>query len=175
MSGRVCAHIEVTRWRLSVSHVCSRKETDCARQVQHAIEVAGDNDKVYRYPYIHWSFGYLRIESQNFILRSRRQVYHVIVPKGCPNPDNCRGQATCRRGMDDYKLFLSLIQIADLGVISCAHRFKMAHAVWLTGGESLTKCVLAYKLREGKIARLTPSPRCRNSGRCNSLSFKRRL
>lgn len=70
---------------------------------------------------------------------------------------------------------MSSIRIADLGVIDPADRFKLGHVVWLTVGERLTTCVSAYKLREGKVARLTSSPRSRNLGRYKLISFKKRL
>lgn len=150
------------------------KEADCARQVQQAVEVAGDNDERHLYPHTHSSFRYLRIESQSCRPRSLGHFYHVIIPKRCPNLNNwVRSPADEAWMITNY--LMSSIRIADLGVIDPADRFKMGHVVWLTVGERLTTCVSAYKLREGKTARLTSSPRSRNSGRCKLISFKKRL
>lgn len=49
---------------------------------------------------------------------------------------------------------------------------KQWHAAWPTGGESLTTCVSAYKLREGKYTRLTPSSRFRHSDRRRVYAIK---
>lgn len=100
-------------------------------------------------------------------LDSERHFHYAVVPKRHLDLGDCQDQITCRRGMDDYKSNIFSTYIVDLCGIIHTDQFKMWHAIWLTGGESLITSVPAYKLREGNSTPLKPSSGCRDSSRCD--------